>query len=106
MSHIESLFRTEASYDPAYNTFLDCFPCSAYINERDVRRWLRSWFGVSDMFDSDMGLDVYMRRIKLTGRWIQKMRKRDLIWYLAKCNRYAEELAPCKCTQVEEYIMC
>jgi hypothetical protein len=100
MFHIESLFKNQPgqSYDSIYNTFIRSLPSSTSASEKDVRAWLKSWFTVSDIFDSDYALDQYMNRIELSGLMVHKMRKSDLVRYWVNATG---QFTPSKMSHVE-----
>lgn len=81
-----SVFKEDVEYNTIYFRFIDSLPPHG-ANKEGVRVWLKSWFGFTDIFESDIGVDKFLDTIPLTGRDLIIAKNYPLWSYLQSGNQ-------------------
>lgn len=81
--------------EPAYQRFIDTCP-SAKATEREVMNWIKSWFDASGAFITDIGLQLFLNQIKLSGYLLHNVRYKETLFdYLDQdCNKCKDGQVP------------
>jgi hypothetical protein len=81
--------------DPDYQVFVDVVPKNDVLVSHDkVRAWLKSWFDVDELFESDVGVDRFVKAIWMDGNLLYRVSEKGLGEYMSAINVYVCPFPP------------
>lgn len=93
--------------ESVYQGFVDTCPTSK-ATPKEVSDWIRSWFDVSGAFISDVGLQIFLNQIELSGFLLHNVQnKKTLFDYLDEdCNKCRDGRIPLYTEEVMQLLVC